>query len=340
MHVYRVSSNNANKNNFIKRSFRILYASWKLFIKTLLLVKKGDVLLIVTNPAFLLLLMPIVKWLMGIKYWILVHDIFPENLVATKKIKFSSKTYKSLRSIFNWAYSEAVGCISIGRDMTEILKSKLNSENRIEFIPTWSENDVVFPMEKSKTNLCKKLGLTSKFVFQFAGNLGHLQGLDNILQAIALVENHEIHFLFIGDGAYFNIINDFSKQHTNVSIIGFQDRSTQNDFLNACDIAIVTLSDGMYGLGVPSKSYNIMAAGKPILMIGDSQSEISLCVKEYNLGWHIAPNNPLALKELIEDIYQQRENIASICLNARKAADTFFAKDYILNKYYQLFNLE
>lgn len=52
----------------------------------------------------------------------------------------------------------------------------------------------------------------------------------------------------------------------------FQDRSQQNDFLNACDIGIVTLNDGMYGLGVPSKSYNIWAAGKPILYIGDDNS--------------------------------------------------------------------
>lgn len=48
-------------------------------------------------------------------------------------------------------------------------------------------------------------------------------------------------------------------------------RNDQVNFLNACDVAIVSLVAGMKGVSVPSRIYNIMAAGKPIIAIADSQ---------------------------------------------------------------------
>ena len=110
---------------------------------------------------------------------------------------------------------------------------------------------MVFPMDKAGTRICSSLRLQDRFVFQFAGNLGYAQGIDNLLEAIGLIKNDNIHFLFIGDGAKAGDIVSYMKKgtHKNVSLLGFQDRANQNDFLNACDIGIVTLSDGMYGLG-------------------------------------------------------------------------------------------
>ena len=119
----------------------------------------------------------------------------------------------------------------------------------------------------------------------------------------------------------------------NISLIGFQDRSNQNDFLNACDVALITLSDGMLGLGVPSKAYNIMAAGKPILIIADNASEISMCVKEYNLGWIVEPNNPKLLSDTFEMIYKDFSSGKVNIENSRIVAEKYFAKDIILSQY-------
>lgn len=60
----------------------------------------------------------------------------------------------------------------------------------------------------------------------------------------------------------------------NVMFHGPYSRADQQEVLNVCDIALVRLVEGMYGLGVPSKSYNILAAGKPILYIGVLNDEI------------------------------------------------------------------
>ena len=333
--INRILLKQIDKNNFIFRILRLTNASIKLFIKSLLLISRKDRVLIVTNPAFLILLMPILKLIKGIKYDLLVHDIFPENLVAIKKMKSSSLIYKLIKFLFDFSYSKAENCIVIGRDMEKIVKEKIGDKSNITLIPNWAEVDKIFPVNKNDTNMINLLNLQGKFIFQFAGNLGHAQGLKNILDAISLIKNEDLHFLFIGSGAMESEIklaatNSLLK---NISLIGFQDRSNQNDFLNACDVALITLSDGMLGLGVPSKAYNIMAAGKPILIIADNASEISMCVKEYNLGWIVEPNNPKLLSDTFEMIYKDFSSGKVNIENSRIVAEKYFAKDIILSQY-------
>lgn len=340
VHIHRVLTGNIDKNNFINRIIRLLYSSVSLFFKVLFSVNKNDQLLIVTNPAFLILLMPIVKFIRGVKYTILVHDIFPENLVAIGKIRNASITYKLLKKMYDFAYSKADKCIAIGRDMQSVLERKISEPSKITVIPNWSDIDDVFPIEKEKTRMINSLNLKNKFVFQFAGNLGFAQGIDNILNAIKLVKNENIHFLFIGSGAMEDAVIHLVETSSlkNVTHVGFQNRNEQGDFLNACDVAIVTLSDGMFGLGVPSKAYNIMATGKPILIIAHEKSEISLCVSEFKLGWVVQPNEPMILSIFFETIYNEYSANNRFNLNnSREVAIKYFSKKTILNKISELF---
>ena len=335
--INRVNVGNLDKNSFLKRILRLLITSFRMFFKIMRSVKKGDDLLVVTNPAFIILLMPLVKFIKKINYTLLVHDIFPENLVAIGKLSKKSIIYKLLKYTFDKAYKRADRCISIGRDMSRVIIEKTKSNSSIIYIPNWADINDVYPKKKEEANLYKQLN-NKNFTIQFAGNLGHAQGLDNILNAISLIQNINIHFLFVGSGAKYDQIKEFGDRNSNVSVAGFIDRSFQNDFLNACDVSIVTLSDGMYGLGVPSKAYNIMASGKPILMIGETDSEIALCVKEYELGWVVEPNNPVALKEAIELIYNKRNALEDMMVNNRAIAENVFSKNIILEKYYALYS--
>jgi glycosyltransferase involved in cell wall biosynthesis len=339
--IYRIRSGNIDKNNFFTRIIRLFHSSVGLFFKLMLYVNKNDQVLIVTNPAFLIILMPLLKILRGIKYTILVHDIFPENLVAIGKMKSSSFSYKLLKKIYDFSYSQADRSVAIGRDMKEVLSKKIKDASKIEIIPNWSDTDDVNSLDKENTKMLSKLDINNKFIFQFAGNLGYTQGLDNLIEAMRLVKNENIHFLFIGSGAMEKTIENYIETNSlkNVTKVGYQNRINQEDFLNACDVSIVTLNDGMYGLGVPSKAYNIMATGKPILIVAHEKSEISLCISENNLGWVVKPNDPLLLSDLFENIFiEYSESKWLKKENSREVALKYFSKKIILNKYVDLFN--
>jgi glycosyltransferase involved in cell wall biosynthesis len=341
VHIHRVLTGSINKNNLLTRAFRLFLSSVRLFFKILFNVKKNDQILVVTNPAFIIVLMPIIKMLKGIKYKILVHDIFPENLSAIGKINQGSLIYSLVKKVFDISYAKAQTCIAIGRDMKCVLEKKLNGKSEIIIIPNWADTTDVFPLKKTDTELIKKTGLQNQFVFQFAGNLGMAQGLDNLIEAISQVRNNNIHFLFVGSGAYESLLRDYISQHnlTNVTMVGLLERKKQNDFLNACDVGIVTLNNEMYGLGVPSKSYNIMATGKPVLIIADENSEISLCVSEHNIGWQVAPDNSAKLAEMFEQIYfEMQSDRRNYLNNPRSIAIQYFSKEIVLEKYHKLFD--
>lgn len=340
VNIYRVLTGNINKNNFSSRLVRLLFSSLKLFYKILRKVKRGDELLVVTNPAFLLLLMPVIKKLKGVGYKILVHDIFPENLIAIGRLSVNSVVAIWLQKWFDYAYSQADVCIVIGRDMEKVIQSKTGQFDKTVLITNWSETQLVKPADRDNTSIIKELGLTDKFVLQFAGNLGHSQGIRNLVDAIKIVNNSEIYFLFIGAGAQEHLIKELIIENRlhNVSLLGYRSRESQIDFLNACDVAIVTLSAGMFGLGVPSKAYNIMAAGKPMLVIADYDSEISLCVKEHQIGWVIPPDEPALLAKRIEDIYRWHRNNLCGLSNPRLVAEQQYSKEIVLEKFDNLFS--
>ena len=130
-----------------------------------------------------------------------------------------------------------------------------------------------------------KAQFKDKIIFQYAGNMGRVQGLLDLLKIIGQINNDQLAFYFVGEGAVkeemINYVNSFKI--SNVYFGNAYSRDEQISVLNQADCAFVSLAQGMYGLGVPSKTYNILAAGKPILYIGEENSEINLLVKENNI---------------------------------------------------------
>ena len=54
-------------------------------------------------------------------------------------------------------------------------------------------------------------------------------------------------------------------------------------------MAIISFSSGMAGISVPSRMYNVLAAGKPLLAVCDNESELAAVVREEEIGWVIPP---------------------------------------------------
>ena len=337
VNIYRKVHRQINKDDNKKRVLRLLSLSFSFFWMSLRCLKRDDQVIVLTNPAFFLLFMPVVRFFTGCKYHILVHDIFPENLSSLGRVNQNGIVFKFLKRVFDGAYSKANSLISIGNDMSNALASKVKGKTSIGLITNWADVDEVVPQVKEETETYQKVKdfAGNHVLFQFAGNLGKAQGLDNVMAAISKVESDDARFLFIGAGAKLEDINKFAEEHENTYSFGFINRSQQNDFLNACDVGIVTLADGMYGLGVPSKSYNIMATGRPILYVGEEDSEVAINVKKYDIGWVVKPNDPGALKRQIEIIVKERSSLAERGKKAREVAEKVFSKQVVLEQYYQ-----
>ena len=116
-------------------------------------------------------------------------------------------------------------------------------------------------------------------------------------------------------------------------------RAEQQAILNVCDIALVRLVEGMYGLGVPSKSYNILAAGKPILYIGERNTEIWRLMEEYGNGVCFEPNDREGLIKYLRDLsLEKRGSLREMGKISRQLAEEKFSKEAILNRFLEVIN--
>ena len=335
--IFRVKTLNFNKNSLIQRSLKIIFLSLKMSFLILKKVSKGEVVLLATNPAPLLLLMILIKKWKRIELHILVHDVFPENTIPAQIFKNNkSIIYKVLKLIFDRAYSNADHLIVIGRDMKEVLleKSKrFNGNLPISIVPNWS-NLISIKQNIIEINIETKKEDQPILVFQYAGNIGRVQGLDVLIDSFILSNNSRIHLILRGTGALYSTIENLilSKNLKNITLLGSYSRNEEKDFLSQCDISIVSLSNGMFGLGVPSKTYNLLSIGKPILYIGEPNSEISLLVNENDIGWSININKKSELIDFFKNIKPENKiDFVRKGERARLLAETKFEERTVLS---------
>ncbi|MEW6089167.1 MAG: glycosyltransferase family 4 protein [bacterium] len=336
--IERIKTVSINKNKIVSRLIGSILRSFKLAVKTIKMIKKGDTVFIVTNPALLLILMCLVCRFTRSSLIILTHDVFPENLEAAKLLYGDSLLFRILVRLFNLAYNSAEHIIVIGRDMKKIMMHKINSDNpEITVITNWADTTDIYPDERNANKIIKDLHLEKCFVVQFAGNIGRVQGIEHIIMAAEILKSENIHFIFVGEGAKkkWLIEQVGSRQLTNVTVFNSMPRREQQFFLNACDVGIVSLASGMTGLGVPSKTYNILAAGKPIIAIADSESEVGLLIQEDKVGWIVAPADPEGLASAIREA-RGFSRLCEMGRRAREIAESKYSFKVIIAKYREI----
>lgn len=328
--IHRVSGTVFGKNRLISRVFRFLSMTWKLTREFKKRVADGDEVLVVTNPAPILLSIARLRSRKTFRLSLLVHDVFPENTIPAGIIKSEkSLFYRFLKSLFDRAYAKADKLIVLGRDMDDVVTRKIGkgSENKTVIIENWADLDNVNPKLRVDDG---------KIVLQYAGNLGRVQGLMELLKCVKDSSNGLLEMGFYGGGAVEGDLRKYAEvnQMNNVHFYGNYKRNEQNKILNSCDLAIVTLAEGMYGLGVPSKTYNILAAGKPILYIGDDKSEVALMIKENGIGYVFKPNEIDEVTLFLRELSAERKSeLLQMGIKARRLAEDSYSEKVILDKY-------
>jgi len=277
MEIIRVPVPALDKNSLVKRLLRFVSVSRALYGRARKEVRDGDLVFAVTNPAFLVLKLEKLRRQRNIRYTLLVHDVFPENALASGVLPGIKPLYSFLKKRFDRAYATADKILALGEDMKEVVASKTGQNDNIFVLPNWGAGDIV-PAERPADG---------KLVLQYAGNIGRVQGIEPLLELIVRLHNPALVFDFWGSGALVPYVKQFVKEHglQNVQVRGSYGRAQQNAVLNDCDLALIPLAKGMKGLGVPSKTYSVLAAGKPILYIGDKGSEIYNLVQAQDNGY-------------------------------------------------------
>lgn len=336
--IFRAFGTTLDKNVILYRVINMLTLSMSVFFKALANFRRGDQVLVVTTPPSMPFITAFASLVRGASHVLLIHDNYPEILIAVDKAKENSSFVKILNFFNRWLYKYAARIIVVGRDMKQLVEKKTAGlDIPITTIPNWAELETVSPAPRKQNELLQELGLSDKFVFLYAGNMGHPNDLESIIWcAEKLNGDGHFHFIFLGAGVKKGwLLKEISvNELTNITVLDPKPRSEQGVFLNACDVALVSLVRKMWGVSMPSRTYNILAAGKPILALTEPGSELAQVIADDNVGWAVPPREPEQLLAAIESIYAAKDKLAEMGERARKAALDRYSVEVAVAHYY------
>lgn len=335
--IFRAAGTTLNKNVIIFRLVNMITLGISVFFQGLRRFRSGDIILVVTTPPAMPFVVAFAALLRGAQYTLLVHDNYPEILIAAGKTSKSSFLVSLVNFCNRWLYKHAARFIAVGRDMHELLAVKsAGFGTPISVIPNWAELETVEPRPREGNLLLDELRLADKFVFLYAGNMGHPNDIETIISAAEALRNDaRFHFIFLGAGVKQRIVENAvsSARGGNITLLPPKPRAEQIVFLNACDIALVSLVPDMKGVSMPSRTYNILAAGKPILALTEPASELALVIDEEKCGWHLRPGDADRLTDLIRIAADDRELLQVMGSNGRRAALTKYSAEIAVKSY-------
>ena len=166
-------------------------------------------------------------------------------------------------------------------------------------------------------------GLSDRFVVLYAGNVGQIQGLESVLEAAALLRARpDVLFLFVGDGTACEALQGRAGRMglDNVRFLPYQALETMPWVWASADVGLVSLMKGA-GLGaLPSKSFAILASGRPLLASIDEASDLVALVGRARAGMCVPPQCPPDLAAAVLRLGEEPALCAEMGQNGRAYA--------------------
>ncbi len=342
VHIHRCRGTHRPKDSLPGRLLNMLTRTGAMWLEGLRRVRRGDTMLVVTNPPLLPFAVMLLKWLRGAPFVFLMYDVYPEVLVASGLSRPNSWLVRLGQLANRLLYRQADRLISIGRDMSRLLAEKLRGlEDRLRLIPNWAELESITCQPPEKSQWRAELELQDKFTVLYAGTIGRTHGVETIVAAAERLREHPgIHILVAGFGAKETYVRQQidARQLPNLSLHHFnRPRREQGETLAAGDVGLISFMPGMSGVSVPSRMYNFMAAGRALIAVTDAESELAMVVREEQIGWVVPPNDGAALAQVILEAQRNPETVKAMGERAAAVVRSKYSQEKSAAGYRKLF---
>jgi len=338
--IERLSAPCADKNKLLGRAWVFCVLTLRFGFRLMGRIQRGDYVMVLTNPPSLPLLVTVVTSLKGATPLLLVHDVYPDVLVPTGLIREGNSIYHVVDALQHWMLHRMARIIVLGRDMQERVGSKLKIGRPAPVvIPNWGDVETISPSMRKSNPLRCKLGLADTFVVQFSGNLGRTHGLDDLIMlAERWKHRQDVVFMVFGWGAGRPWLQEQIAKRSlgNVRLLEPCAREDLGVYLTACDLFLLPFKAGMEGISVPSRLYNVMAAGSPVIGVCSDQSELARVIVEEDIGWVVPPRDQDALSATLEAALADRDALDAMGHRARIAAETRYNREAVIGQFVDL----
>jgi colanic acid biosynthesis glycosyl transferase WcaI len=243
-----------------------------------------------------------------------IQDVFPDAAVETGAI--SNRTIIAAASwLERVSYRAADAVTVLSDDLRDNVVAKLTAGRgdratgdrgvrTVHVIPNFVDTEAIVPADRA-TPYRAELGLGDGPVVLYAGNVGFSQSLDLVLAAARQLP--EVTFLINGNGAARPSLEAAAADIANVRFADYIEPSRLSELLATGDVHVVPLRRGLGRVSVPSKTYSIMAAGRPVVASIDPGTAVPLILAESGGGVTVPPDDAAAFTDAIGSLVADPE---------------------------------
>jgi colanic acid biosynthesis glycosyl transferase WcaI len=316
--IVRVASTAFDRRRLVPRALNYLSFLASSFI-TGMRLERPDVVLCMTDPPIIAnIALPVARRFRA-PLVVVSQDVFPEIAVELGRLE-QPVAIEVLRHLISFYLRRADRIVAIGDTMRERLQAKGAPADRILVIPNWVDTGSIAPVERDN-EWAREHALDGRFVVMHSGNIGHAQDLDVLVRAASFLRDlDDVVVAIIGTGARHQALTALAEriEADAVRFLPYQPREIVSQSLSSADVHFVGLARGLAGYVVPSRLYGILAAGRPVIVSADSQSETARLVQQVGCGVVVAPGRPDLAAEAIREMHEGRHDLAEMGKRGRE----------------------
>lgn len=325
--VHRIATTRFGRHRLIGRT--IDYASFYVACAFTLirLLRRGDVLVLKTDPPLLSLIGVPLASLTGARLVNWQQDVFPEVASRLDANPLPRWLDRAVRRMRDASLRSSRMTVVIGTRMRDHFAARGIPPSRLRVIENWADPEAIKPKPSDASALRSALGLRDRFVACYSGNLGRAHEFETLLAAAQLLKrDRRFVFLMIGDGAKMAALKRRVVEQAleNFCFLPFQAREDLDDVLAAGDVHVASLLPTLEGLIVPSKMYGVFAAGRPLIFVGDADGEVARVIDNAHCGVTVPVNDGQGLADQLR--YLQEESAVRLDMGVR-------ARDLVCRRY-------
>ena len=326
------------KSNLLRRAVGFILFSYLVGLRALFAGKvwrRVDGVLAMSPPLTLGLIGWHTKLFRGGKLVFNIQDIFPDAAIETGAI-----TNKKIISFASWLERTSYKCsdsiVLLSDDLANNVQSKLEQKfhKRVKVIPNFVDTQAITPMSRM-TNYRTELRIDDALVVMYAGNVGFSQSLEMLVSAAR--ELPQLIFVINGEGAARESLKKSAHGLSNVRFGDYQDVSRLSEVLATGDIHVVPLKRGLGSVSVPSKTYSILASGRPVLAAVDLDTEVPRILAAADAGVCVEPDNSAAFISALRAMTLDPKTLSEMGERGRKWVENHASPASVAQRYEALY---
>lgn len=312
-----------SKRNVFYRLTTWLVSFFQIYF-TIICKHRKAYLFFVSNPP-LVIFLPL---FLSNRYSILIYDIYPETLFRFGKVKENSLIVKLWRKANHVAYKKAENIFTISNSMAKILSNSADS-HKVKVIPVWADSLKKPSFNNQDNPFLSKHKLENKFIVLYSGNIGLTHDIEPIVEVAKQCKQQDIFFLIIGNGEKENRIKRKIADYalTNCLWLPFQPAEMLPFTIGGSHVCVVATGRGGGDLSIPSKTFTLLAAAKPIMCIADPNSEMAEITKELKFGKSFQMEQVPEMTAFVEELFFSKEKYQYFSTNSLIASGKFTRKN-------------